>query len=279
MPMAMNLECPPTMQGEIKQSPHHGHHRADITYISSQNTASKIMHKTPSRANSKYSNTKDRKGQRNPVSRPAWTEKTEEAQEQKHHEEILSVHIDDTQKSTYNAKVGSTEATALFDSGATLSCISKCFYNSIHCTEPSRVINKNAGPAIVVTSASDGKLINLGRCRLHIKLGEKTFEYYFQILKNLKQDLILGLNFQRTFKISQDIMDDDDLYLHIRRKIVTFSQQAKNTTNDISTHECTQIKLQSFKQFQVKALKGLKNGAVYEIDYNAKGIPENVIPV
>ena len=40
-----------------------------------------------------------------------------------------------------------------------------------------------------------------------------------------------------------------------------------------------QIKLQSFKQFQVKAPKGLKNGAVYEIDYNAKGIPENVIPV
>ena len=42
---------------------------------------------------------------------------------------------------------------------------------------------------------------------------------------------------------------------------------------------CTQIKPQSFKQFQVKALKGLKNGAVYEIDYNTKGIPENVVPI
>ena len=29
----------------------------------------------------------------------------------------------------------------------------------------------------------------------------------------------------------------------------------------------------------MKAPKGLKSGAVYEIDYNAKGIPENVIPV
>ena len=74
-------------------------------------------------------------------------------------------------------------------------------------------------------------------------------------------------------------MDDNDLYLHIRRKIVTFSHQAKNTTNHISTHECMQIKPQSFKQFQVKALKGLKNTAVYEIDYNAKGIPDDVIPV
>ena len=40
-----------------------------------------------------------------------------------------------------------------------------------------------------------------------------------------------------------------------------------------------QSKHQSFKQFQVKAPKGLKNRAVYKIDYNAKGIPENVIPV
>ena len=44
-------------------------------------------------------------------------------------------------------------------------------------------------------------------------------------------------------------------------------------------HECTQIKSQSFKQFEVKAPKGLKNGAVYEIDYNAKGIPKDVNPV
>ena len=81
------------------------------------------------------------------------------------------------------------------------------------------------------------------------------------------------------FKILQDITDDNDLYLHKWRKIVTFSQQAKNTINHISTHECTHIKPQSFKQFQVKAPKGLKNGAVYEIDNNAKGIPENVILV
>ena len=204
---------------------------------------------------------------------------TVEPQEHKCHEEILSVHIDDTQKSRYNAKVGSTEATALFDSGPTLSCISKCFYDCICCMEPSMVIDTNARPAVIVTWGLYDELNNLEQCRLHIKLSTKTFKYYFEILKNLKQDHILGLNFQRTFKILQDITDDNNLYLHIRRKIVTFSQQAKNTTDHISTHECTHIKPQSFKQFQVKALKGLKNGALYEIDYNAKGIPENVIPI
>ena len=74
-------------------------------------------------------------------------------------------------------------------------------------------------------------------------------------------------------------MDDNDLYLHIRRKIVTFSQQANNITNHISIHECTQLKPKSFKQFEVKAPKGLWNGAVYEINYNAKGMWDDVIPI
>ena len=162
MSKVMKPECPLTTQGETKQPPHYGHQKANTMYTPSQNMASTTIHKPPNGANSKHSDTKDHKGQLNLVSRPAQTEKTEEHQEQKWHEEILSVHIDDTQKSTYKAKVGSTEATALFNSGATLSCISKCFYDRFSRTEPSRVININAGPAIVVTLASDNKLINLG---------------------------------------------------------------------------------------------------------------------
>ena len=187
----------------------------------------------------------------------------------------------------YNTKVSNTKVTALFDSGATLSCISKQFYDCICQAEPAMVIDTNARPPVVIMSASVDELTNLGQCRLHFKLGPKTFEYYFQIIKNLKQDciilykdyIILCLNFQRTFKILQGITDDNNLYSHIRKKIVTFSQQAKNTTNHINTCDCTQLKPKSFKQFKVKVPKGLKSGAVYEIDYNAKGIPDNVIPV
>ena len=62
----------------------------------------------------------------------------------------------------YNSMVGRTEATALFDSGTTLRCILKRFYDHIHHIEPSMVIGTNAGPAIVMTSASDDELINVG---------------------------------------------------------------------------------------------------------------------
>ena len=113
------------MQDETEQLLQNGHQRAETTNNGSQSKATRTIHKSPNRAKTKQKSTKDHQGQPEMVARPKLPEKTEEPQEQKSHEEILLVHIDDTQKSTYTAKVGSTEATALFDSGTSLSCISK----------------------------------------------------------------------------------------------------------------------------------------------------------
>ena len=121
----MKLEHPLTTQDETKQPLQNGHQRAKNTNSESQCKATKTIHKSSYGAKTKQKSTEDHQGQLESVVRPKQSGKTEEPQEQKSHEEILSVHIDDTQKSTYTAKVGSTEATALFDSGARLSCISK----------------------------------------------------------------------------------------------------------------------------------------------------------
>ena len=119
------------MQDETKQLQQNGHQRAKNTDNTCQSQATRSTHKSPNGAITKQINMKDHEGQLEAVIRPKQSETTEELQEQKSHEEILSVHIDDTQKSTYTAKVGSTEATALFDSGTSLSCISKQFYNPV----------------------------------------------------------------------------------------------------------------------------------------------------
>ena len=121
----MKSECPPTTQDQTKQPLQNGHQRAGNTISLSQSKATKTIHKSPNGAQTKQKNTEDHQGQPESVMRPKQSGKMEVPQEQKSHEEILSVHIDDTQKSTYTAKVGSTEATALFDSSTTLSCISK----------------------------------------------------------------------------------------------------------------------------------------------------------
>ena len=140
--------------------------------------------------------------------------------------------------------------------------------------EPDQIVDANTGPPIIIMSASNNELTNLRRCRLCLKLGEETFEYYFQIIRNLKRDLILGLNFQKIFKISQDITDTDDLYLHIRNKIITFSIQSTNSKNYICMQEWLQTKSKDWKQFRVKAPKGLKSREIYEVDFNTKGFPQ-----
>ena len=116
-------ECPLTTQDKTKQPPHCGHQSAKTTHSSSQSKATKTIHKSPNGVKNKQKNTEDHNGQPESVIRPTQTDKTEELQEQKSHGEILSVHIDDTQRSTYTAKVGSMEVTALFDSCTTRSCI------------------------------------------------------------------------------------------------------------------------------------------------------------
>ena len=119
------MECPPTTKDETEQPLQNGHQRAKNTNNASQSKATRTIHKSPNGAKTKQKNTEDHEGQPESVTRPKLSEKTEEPQEQQSHEEILSVQIDDTQKSTNTAKVDSTEATALFDSGTSLSCISK----------------------------------------------------------------------------------------------------------------------------------------------------------
>ena len=113
------------MQDETKQPLQNGHQRVKNTDSASQSKATRTIHKPPNGEETKQKNTEDHQGQPESVARPKQPGKTEESPEQKSHKEILSVHIDDPQKSTYTAKVGSTEATALFDSGATLRCILK----------------------------------------------------------------------------------------------------------------------------------------------------------
>ena len=98
-PTAHKPRMPMTTQGEENQSPHNGHQRANTMHISSQSRANGINHILSNKANAKHSNEKDHNGQHKSVNRPAQIKQTEEPQEHKHHDEILSVHIDDTQKS------------------------------------------------------------------------------------------------------------------------------------------------------------------------------------
>ena len=67
--------------------------------------------------------------------------------------------------------------------------------------------------------------------------------------------------------------------MHIRNKIVTFSIQSTNTNNYVCTQECIQIKPKDWKLFRIRAPRGLKCGEIYEVNFNANGLPKGIIPL
>ena len=78
------------------------------------------------------------------------------------------------------------------------------------------------------------------------------------------------------FKISQDITDSNDLYLHIRNKIITLVHNPKQKELHLHTRMHT-IKLK-MEAVQSQSSRNLKSGELYKIDFNGNGFPEGVIP-
>ena len=109
--------------------------------------------------------------------------------------------------------VNSTQsAIALFDTGATCSCISyKTFQMIINKKE---IINEK----IQVVQADGHSLDPIGTIELDLKLGKEQFKYKFIVCWNLKTPLILGLDFAEYHKIGFDWNADRSAYLRFRTR-------------------------------------------------------------
>ena len=78
---------------------------------------------------------------------------------------------------------------ALIDTGATRSCISEKYYQSLSLTKIQFVQN------ISVTSATGSNLTPIGLVNCSFELGKVKFNSDFIVCKNLSRPLILGKDF------------------------------------------------------------------------------------
>ena len=85
-------------------------------------------------------------------------------------------------------------AIALFDTGATCSCISYKTFQKIITNK--KIINKK----IRVVQADGHSLDPIGTVELDIQLGKEQFKYKFIVCRNLKMPIILGLDLQRIIR-------------------------------------------------------------------------------
>ena len=133
-------------------------------------------------------------------------------------------------------KVHNKLCPTLIDTGATRSCISEHFYNTLGNTE----LQEICGLRIVCAS---GKAIEImGLTTLQFEINGKTFVHNFIVCSNIRTPFILGLDFMRRYKIG-----------------TTWSEEGKFSLQ----HE-NQILIQSIKEFfghdkpEIKAKSGIE---------------------
>ena len=119
--------------------------------------------------------------------------------------------------------VNSTQsAIALFDTGATCSCISYKTFQTIITNK--KIINEK----IRVVQADGHSLDPIGTVELDINLGKEQFKYKFIVCRNLKTPIILGLDFVECHKIGFDWNADRSTYLRFENKELVSSMPKWN---------------------------------------------------
>ena len=90
---------------------------------------------------------------------------------------------------TFPTQIGASVCRALIDTGATRSCISEKYYQSLPLTKIQFIQN------ISVRSATGSNLSPLGLINCSFELGKVKFNSDFIVCKNLTRPLILGRDF------------------------------------------------------------------------------------
>ena len=102
-----------------------------------------------------------------------------------HTEEVII----STEQGTFPTKIGTSLCNALIDTGATKSCISEKYYQSLPLTKIQFIRN------ISVKSSTGSNLMPLGLINCSFELGKIRSNSDFIVCKHLTRPLILGRDF------------------------------------------------------------------------------------
>jgi len=113
--------------------------------------------------------------------------------------------INNLSSSTILLQVADTQLHALVDTGATHSCINDKVYD---------LLNKDLKFPLLLPdrhnlSSADGSILNVrGRVNLPLTIGNLQLYHKFNVITNLSQDMLLGLNFLKAHKASIDLSNN-----------------------------------------------------------------------
>ena len=130
----------------------------------------------------------------------------------------------------------------LIDTGATMSCISENFFNSLEGVQLLEIY----GLRVISTS---GEAINVkGMAPISFTIDKTPFIHTFIICKNVKQPFILGLDFLRRYRISTTWTDEGKFSLQYKNEVLI------NSIKEFFSEDKPQLKTKSWIEIPGRTL-------------------------
>ena len=147
-----------------------------------------------------------------------------------HTEEVV---IEAEHGTTFPTKIGTSMCNALIDTGATRSCISEKYYQSLSLTKIQFIQN------ISVRSATGSNLTPLGLINCSFELRKVEFNSDFIVCKNLTRLLMLGRDFLIWNHVTVQYADDGKCILDYQQQELVASINIKDKPQLILANSMT----------------------------------------
>ena len=134
---------------------------------------------------------------------------------------------------TFPTQIGTSVCHSLIDTGATRSCISEKYYQSLPLTKIQFIQN------ISVRSATGSNLSPLGLINCSFELGKVKFNSDFIVCKNLTRPLILGKDFLIQNHVTVRYADDGKCILDYQHQELVASINIENKPQLILANSMT----------------------------------------
>ncbi|MEE8207514.1 MAG: retropepsin-like aspartic protease, partial [Nitrosomonadaceae bacterium] len=173
---------------------------------------------------------------------------------------------------TYNVKIGNLTVTALFDSGAGISVMSEQCFRQI---EPNPKLNKCGR---TVTGAGGNDLEPIGETFITFTLGRKIFRDRVVVLRKLERNYILGLSWQRKYKIGTGWNRLGKHYLNYQQDFLAEESTVRPAPILPRTQGRVTCPARSLCLIKTQSATPTENGKVYTLNTPYE-LPKGLIPI
>ena len=171
----------------------------------------------------------------------------------------------------YKVIVNDIPVDALYDTGVSMSCMAKWFFDTL-------AIKPKLIPCNRSIAATGGKTLRpVGECFIHLQIGERVFRNWVVVIDNLRNKYILGQVLHRSYWFSTSYSTTGKHYITINGQVIAQSILQPLDYPIVKTKGRITLPPVSVSTIEVKTLKLTNTINLYKMNAVTAQLPEGMI--